>query len=97
MELIHQMPVMFGVQFYPMGFPLKPEDINVESVSITKRFLRYGNGTAPLEEDKEVLTNYIRYYLLAPNWKIEVGTDKIFEMNYEELFDMCLDNGLDPF
>jgi hypothetical protein len=98
-QLIGTMPTMFGDQFYPYGLPAPYADIHFNGVSLREIFIRYANGNKGTRKDDEIiLSDYIRYYLLAPCFIVpEEAREKLSEMNYDELLDFCFDIGVDPF
>jgi hypothetical protein len=96
--MIETMPTYLGEQFYLGGLPLPADKILYKSVSIQDRFIRKGTGTHDLKEDEKLCTDYMLYYLLAPCWQIsEEDKERAMKADYDELWDICLDNGIDPF
>jgi hypothetical protein len=51
---IETMPCLCGAQLYPYGFPISPNQIIVNGVSVEDIFIRKGNGTFPHKEDEEI-------------------------------------------
>jgi len=98
------MPVMFDQQVYlqPGGFPVLPENINVDGVNVQARFLRLvaaeTENKQPLEDDKQIIADFLRYFMQAPCWDIrEEHLERLEGMTYQELFSMAYGYGLDPF
>lgn len=90
------MPTYLGEQIYPAGLPLPPQKVKVFGVSVQDRFLRM--GTATDKEDEEICRDYMLYHFLAPCFeKTEEDKKRAMKANYDELLDICLDNGIDPF
>ena len=101
MPLIETMPAMFGQQFYPNGFPLPAHKISVNGKTVQQIFvdLYKDSGTAPADDPQlEIINDYYRYHLLAPCWQLGdwVTEEQIMAADHDELFEICMDTGIDP-
>ncbi len=96
MEPIITMPMLFGEQLYPGGFPLPKGKICVNGVTIHDIFLRFVN--TPNKEDENFLLDYVKYFVNAPVFDLPSKVRK--QMNEADsldgLFDLCLYLGIDP-
>lgn len=97
MKTILTMPTYLGNQLYPFGGPLSPHNINVNGISVIDIYLRYGENQDS-KEDKKILEDYVRYFINAPCFYLsDEDKNEAETLEYDELFDLCLENGLDPF
>ena len=99
MALIETMPTLFGEQYYPDGFPLPSNKISVNDKSILQMFFDNCEGDLDKEtEETKLIHDFMLYWLLAPCFKISDEDKEIApSLSNDELFDLLLDNGLDPF
>jgi len=97
-NIIKTMPTYFGYQLYPNGMPLPPEKVKIKGRSIRQIFLDncdcdYGED----DDDITILKDYYRYYLLAPCFVLtKKDKAEIMKADSERLFEIALDNGIDP-
>jgi hypothetical protein len=96
--MVETMPQMFGQQLYPNGYPFAASNVFINHTNIQDLFLKYVQDEANAD-DMNYLNSYMRYYVSAPCWRgisLEQRMQAAF-MKFEDLLDLCLDNGLDPF
>ncbi len=96
MPIVETMPTMFGEQLYPMGFPMKPEDISYNGKTIRALWFEFVDGDKTSES---ILCDYIAYHVFAPCFMMDMEMREKFkpENTYEEMYDLCFEIGLDPF
>lgn len=98
MKIIETMPTYLGEQLYPAGFPLPAQKVTVFGVSVQDRFIRKGTGTHDLQEDEKICRDYMLYHFLAPCFETtEEDKQRAVKADYDELWSICIDNGIDPF
>ena len=98
MQVIETMPTYLGEQFYPYGAPLSALSVKVNGVSVMEIFIRKGTGVYPWKEDEEICRQYMLYHFLAPCFHLtDEDRAKAKDLSYDDLWDLCLDNGIDPF
>lgn len=92
-NVIETMPTYLGEQLYPNGVPVAAVNISVNGKSVQEIYFDVRRS----EYEVNVLEDYIRYYIAAPCFI--VADDDLAEsktMSYSDLFDLCLDYGIDP-
>lgn len=95
MQVIETMPTYLGGQLYPYGNPIPAHQTKVNGLSVQTIFLR--NAKNPNKEDEEILRQYMLYHFLAPCFDLmESDRQKAKDLSYDDLFDLCLNNGIDP-
>lgn len=95
------MPQMFGEPFYTMIGPLKREQISVNGESVESVWRRYCQKVLDEKEqdpaDMEILKAYIIYFIGAPHFNISAFDNvDLSALSYHQLYDACLDIGIDP-
>lgn len=114
------MPRLVGQPFYPGGLPLGPSQTmwqsNVwdELKEAKRKYWNYlvKKAPEPSDHEKELLFQFVTYYIHAPVWEVTCGEDEEMEQQLMEVrrlaneittleqlsdFEMkCMDLGLDP-
>jgi hypothetical protein len=97
-------PKIAGMPLYVQGLPTRPEDNTYETRNARELYYLNAKGESTPDQD-EMLKGYIMYYLRAPGWQgireafkdRNWQWDKMEELTIEELCDIMMDMGLDPF
>lgn len=89
---------MFGAQFYPKGGPVRPEFITWTNGKTIKEIWLEADDNNLSKEDREILTDYKMYSLLAPAWSLgEYTREDVIKADYSKLSDIALDMGIEIF
>lgn len=98
MNIIETMPTYLGKQLYPHGLPIQADKVSVNGRTIKEIFLDTCDGDFREDDPNvKILNDYYRYYLLAPHWVLAGTTStEIMNADSEKLFEICMENGLDP-
>lgn len=107
MKDLYLMPIVHEQPFYPNGKPIQPNALTVMDKDIYDWFMIYSNEKHPeyaTEKDnaETVLKQYAIYYIHAPLFKVNPNNENLYsqvslDMPFDELFELCLDYGIDPF
>ena len=106
-ECIEFMPTMFGRPFYQVGCPIK--DYSINDVHIVDIYFRH-SGVDPEKygdkdpDDEVILIAYTLYYINAPifdsgdpEYMAELRSKATAVANFDELWHLCGEYGIDPF
>lgn len=94
---LETIPRYMGEPIYPFNMPISADKHSVNGDTIQEIFLRATGNNATVD-DLDILREYVVYFMCAPVFglKNDFDTD-IQNLDLDDLINICLENGLDPF